>query len=131
MSANALSFSRPRAVAAADRALLCASIACSAVYFVTKPLQPFPGSIVLKGASVALLAVTALRSLPRNDNFVLGAALALSSLGDVFLDLTPQRFIAGLASFLCAHLVYAALFVGHWPRPLRFAGATRGESRLH
>jgi uncharacterized membrane protein YhhN len=39
-------------------------------------------------------------------------ALALSTLGDILLDLDPQRlFVFGLGSFLVAHVVYIFLFV--------------------
>jgi len=38
------------------------------------------------------------------------AALAFSLLGDVFLMLRRQRFLAGLWSFLFAHLAYVAAF---------------------
>ncbi len=47
-------------------------------------------------------------------------ALAFSLVGDVFLMLRSDRFVAGLVSFLGAHLVYAAAFAqgvelpGHW-----------------
>lgn len=44
------------------------------------------------------------------------AALALSLLGDVFLMLRDERFVAGLASFLLAHLAYVGGFAveGRW-----------------
>lgn len=38
------------------------------------------------------------------------AGLILSTLGDVFLMLRPQKFIAGLASFLVAHIFYVIAF---------------------
>lgn len=38
------------------------------------------------------------------------AALLLSLIGDIFLMLKPARFLAGLAAFLLAHIVYAAAF---------------------
>lgn len=38
------------------------------------------------------------------------AALVLSLLGDVFLMLEPEEFIAGLVAFLLAHLAYIAGF---------------------
>ena len=42
----------------------------------------------------------------------LGASLA----GDIFLMLRPERFLAGLAAFLAAHLLYIGAFAGLvWP----------------
>jgi len=40
------------------------------------------------------------------------AALAFSLLGDVFLMLPADLFLAGLAAFLIAHLAYVGAFVG-------------------
>jgi uncharacterized membrane protein YhhN len=67
---------------------------------------PIP-AIVVKGLSVTLLAMVALRA----DRRLLGFALLLSSLGDVLLACGRGFFLAGLAAFLCSHLVYIALFV--------------------
>jgi len=52
------------------------------------------------------------------------AGLALSLAGDVFLMLPRDRFIAGLVSFLLAHVAYIAAFttgVGFGAMPLAFA----------
>ena len=54
------------------------------------------------------------------DPAILGIALALSSLGDVLLDLPRWGgFVRGLVAFLLAHLVYIALFARNFRRPLR------------
>ena len=56
---------------------------------------------------------------------MLGAALALSTLGDVLLDLDPVRlFVFGLGSFLVAHLVYISVFIRNRRRTVPF-GAPR------
>lgn len=110
------------------RALLLLSIAAGTLYFATASMHPFPGSILLKGLSVGLLAVLAyLESAPetphRADALLLGTALLLSSNGDVLLDMDPKRlFIPGLAMFLLAHIVYILLFVRNWPKPVRVGG---------
>jgi len=44
--------------------------------------------------------------------------LACSLAGDVFLMLPSDRFVAGLASFLAAHLAYVAAFQSDEPIPL-------------
>lgn len=119
-----------------DAALLITSLACSAVYLFTQRWQPFPGSVVIKALSIAPLAMLAFRllrepdehasGLPRrrdHDGLILAAALGLSCLGDIFLDLDPAGFfVHGLLAFLSAHLVYILLFVRNWQRPLRPAG---------
>lgn len=110
------------------RALLLVSIAAGTLYFATASFHPFPGSILLKGLSVGLLAVlayleSAADTQHRADALLLGTALLFSSNGDVLLDLDPKRlFIAGLAMFLLAHIVYIVLFVRNWPRPVRLSG---------
>jgi uncharacterized membrane protein YhhN len=136
MRFDALTFGRLRGLAATDRALLLLSIICSAIYFVTQRWQPFPGSIALKALSIATLSLLAFRLLREpekdlrgielfrdRDNLILGMALAFSSLGDVFLDLDPERlFVNGLLAFLVAHIIYILLFVCNWARPLRPTG---------
>jgi uncharacterized membrane protein YhhN len=68
---------------------------------------------VCKPATLALLVGVA-ATLEADDNVVRACflvALVLSLLGDVFLMLPQDLFIAGLASFLAAHL---AFIVGLW-----------------
>lgn len=135
MNTDALTFGRLRNFKSVDRWLLMLSIVCGLAYLVTKGVQPFPGSIVIKALSIAPLAVLAYRVLgetsadPKGvewlrdrDNLILCVALGFSSLGDVFLDLPGGYFIQGLVSFLAAHLIYILLFVRNWPRPLRPGG---------
>jgi len=133
MSFESLTFGRLRNFDAVDRMLLLLSIVCSATYFVTQAWRPFPGGVILKALSVAPLAVIAFRALREpddhphgvewlrdSDHLILGMALAFSSLGDVLLDLDPDRlFVRGLQAFLFAHFIYILLFVRNWPWPLR------------
>lgn len=74
-----------------------------ALHYVFKPLPML----------VAIVAVAAraysTRTKGRFDQNLL-AALAASLAGDIFLMLPGNYFIAGLASFLVAHLFYVALF---------------------
>jgi len=84
------------------------SIVCGFLYLVTQPWQPYTGSVIVKGLSVGPLALLAFLV----GSPMLGAALALSTLGDVLLDLDPVGlFVFGLGSFLVAHLVYISLFI--------------------
>ena len=96
-----------------------ASVAASAVYLLTQPWQPYPGSAFIKGFSVAALAWIAYREAAG----LLGTALLLSSIGDVLLDLDPGLFVIGLCAFLAAHLLYTVIFVIHRARPVVLSGA--------
>ena len=88
---------------------------CGFAYFVTLPWQPYPASFIVKGLSVAALAILAFIT----GTPILGFGLAISSLGDVLLDLDPERlFVYGLGSFLAAHLIYIFLFVRNRRRPM-------------
>jgi uncharacterized membrane protein YhhN len=85
-----------------NRILLVVSVAAALIY-----LLGFDG-VWAKGLTVSMLAVIAFRS----RQPLLGTALAFGSLGDVLLDLDPQRlFVFGLGAFLLGHLTYIALFV--------------------
>jgi uncharacterized membrane protein YhhN len=63
---------------------------------------------------VFLLAFTLLHPLPADEGdrqrIAIAAALAFSLAGDVFLMQTKDMFVAGLASFLVAHLCYVVAF---------------------
>lgn len=71
------------------------------LHYVGKPLAT---------ALVLLLALRAPRAGPPRWRRGILAGLALSWLGDVFLMLPGDYFVAGLASFLLAHLCYLAAF---------------------
>lgn len=84
------------------------SLLFGSLYLLTLPAQPYFGSAAIKGLSIATLAWVAWCGGSR----LLASALAASSVGDVLLDIGPQDlFVPGLAAFLTAHLLYAALFV--------------------
>jgi uncharacterized membrane protein YhhN len=103
------------------RLFIVLSVVCGVVYLVTARWQPYPGSVIIKGLSVGPLAVLAFVA----GSPLLGAALALSTLGDVLLDLDPVRlFVFGLGSFLVAHLVYISVFIRNRRRTVPF-GAPR------
>ena len=87
------------------------SAAASLAYLVFPAWAPSYPQIVLKGLSVTLLALVALQA----DHRLLGLALLCSSAGDVLLAYGSRFFLGGLAAFLCAHLVYIALFVRRGP----------------
>jgi uncharacterized membrane protein YhhN len=94
-------------------ALWSLSIFSGVAYFITIPWHPFPGTIALKGLSVSMMAVAAWISMEESplqkERRLLTAALALSSLGDILLDM-QGKFVFGLGSFLLAHICYVQLF---------------------
>lgn len=67
---------------------------------------------------VLALAATSARPVAGGYQALVCAGLVFSLAGDVFLMLPRDRFVAGLASFLIAHLFYIAAFA---PRPATFA----------
>ncbi len=94
-----------------SRAFFYVSAAASAAYLLTMKWHPFWGSPLVKGCAVGALAALALESRgARRDAGVLALGLALSTAGDILLDLDPRLFAYGLGAFLLAHLTYICLF---------------------
>jgi uncharacterized membrane protein YhhN len=104
----------PAGCTAVERRLLALSIVAGSLYFVTGGGPPHPLAVVLKALSVSPLAAIAFRLLRGRERWLLGGALAASTLGDVLLKL-QGLFLPGLGAFLCAHLCYATLFARDWP----------------
>lgn len=68
----------------------------------------------MKALPILLLLVITLRSAPFRGRLGLAAAVFFSGCGDVILDLNFKgAFIAGLASFLTAHVCYVIVFALH------------------
>ncbi|MFQ5575354.1 MAG: lysoplasmalogenase [Anaerolineae bacterium] len=59
---------------------------------------------------ILLIAVLAQRPVSAGYKYLIVAGLLFSLAGDVFLMLPGDRFVAGLVSFLIAHLFYIAAF---------------------
>jgi uncharacterized membrane protein YhhN len=105
-----------------DKILLKISILCGTLYLIAPfifgvQLEKFwlPNAII-KTLSIALLSIIAFR----NNFLLLGFALLLGSLGDLFLALPFGLFVYGLSAFLFGHLVYITLWVRSWEKPLQF-----------
>jgi len=108
---------------ALDRLALGASAGFALAYFLSLPLEPYAGIVVVKGAAVFLLALIAWRQLKSTNGRLLALGLLISSVGDVFLRIDGVGlFVQGLASFLIAHLCYVAIFVRLTGRPLSLSG---------
>jgi uncharacterized membrane protein YhhN len=89
---------------------LVLSVVAATLYLPTTARPPSWRRLVAKTAGVALLAVL---SLAVGGPWLLTLALALSALGDACLAREGEgAFMAGLVSFLGAHLAYAVLFAG-------------------
>ena len=105
---------------ARGRALAAVAIVAALLYVAGLALGAPALRLVTK--PVPALALAALVLSGRRDGYAgaLAAGLTLSALGDALLEL-PGRFVAGLATFLCAHVVYTAAFVSddRRLRPLR------------
>lgn len=85
-------------------------------YFVTIAWHPFPGSLILKGLSIATLAAFAWTL----KHSLLALALGVSALGGMLLDVQSfNLFIPGLIAFFAAYILYAIRFHSQWQRPLR------------
>jgi uncharacterized membrane protein YhhN len=67
---------------------------------------------------IAALALVPPLSAPAPYRALVFVGLLFSLAGDVFLMLPRDRFVAGLLSFLCAHLCYIAAFAGEGLRAL-------------
>jgi uncharacterized membrane protein YhhN len=75
---------------------------------------------VFKPLALGLLIVAAVALRDGDPAYVFGftvAALVLSLAGDVFLMLPRDLFVAGLGSFLVAHICYIAAFIPDAPSP--------------
>lgn len=87
--------------------LVFAAIA-AAYYVVMIDRKPDLRRTLVKTAPIALLSLLAAL---QGGPVLLAAALALSALGDACLAQDGERaFLAGLASFLAAHIAYSVLF---------------------
>ncbi len=103
-----------------DKILLKISILSGVIYLIApflfgEQLATYwlPNAII-KTLSIALLSIIAFR----NKFLLLGFALLLGSIGDLFLALPFGFFVYGLGAFLIGHLVYITLWIRHWKSPL-------------
>jgi len=118
----------------ADNALLSALVLCSGVACIAaQSLGRSRAVYVFKPLTMLLILALALQpspSTPAAYRWLVVTALLFSLVGDVLLMLPSDRFAAGLASFLVAHLVYTAAFAGEaglgpslaWLLPFAAAG---------
>lgn len=106
-----------------DRQLWALSVVGGVLYLIITFDLPYPGRAILKALGVGAMTAIAFRRYLKDRTggaLLLTLALALSCLGDIFLALRGKGwFVYGLGSFLFAHLVYIALYIRNWQRPLR------------
>ena len=85
------------------------------IFIVSIRFTPYPLSYAVKALPILLLLFLALRTAPFRGRLGLMAAIFFSACGDVILDLNFKgAFIAGLASFLTAHVCYVVVFALHF-----------------
>ena len=100
-----MSFTAP---VAAQMLISVTAAAAYLLFYVRRP--PSLNRTVIKTLAIAALAALAVIM---DGPWLLVAALALSALGDLFISRDGEAaFLAGLGSFLCAHIAYVALFWG-------------------
>lgn len=88
---------------------LILSLAAAVLYLAVRARPPSLRRTLVKTGSTALLALLAFTE---GGPALLVAALALSAAGDAFLAQDGEKaFLAGLASFLAAHIAYVPLFL--------------------
>jgi uncharacterized membrane protein YhhN len=98
----------PGGIEATANGTLILSAAAAIVYGVIVNMRPMPLRTAVKMLAVGLLAAL---TMVENGPPMLFGALVLSAFGDAFLSREGDRmFLAGLASFLLAHLFYLVLF---------------------
>lgn len=100
---------------------LLAAIAASAIAAIVAHARDWRAGIYVFKPLTTLMILTLAWWAPVGGAYRLPivAGLALSLIGDVFLMLPKDRFVAGLVSFLLAHLCYIAAFASggvdlHW-----------------
>jgi uncharacterized membrane protein YhhN len=102
---------------------LCVAIACSAVWTIVATVRGRRrGVYVFKPLTTLLVLALAWHmpgTLPLYKPLVM-CGLVFSLFGDVFLMLPRDRFVAGLVSFLIAHLLYVRAFVDGGGEGFRF-----------
>ena len=100
----------PGGIEANANATLLFSFVAAVIYAFALDMPPKLTRTAAKTLAVAFLAVLAVM---QGGPLLLVTALALSAIGDAFLSRDGEKaFLAGLASFLAAHIVYVALFIG-------------------
>lgn len=99
----------PGGIANASNGTLLFSLLFAVFYALVIFRAPSHRRTIAKTAATLLLAMLAMLE---GGPWLLIAALALSAAGDAFLAYDGERaFMAGLGSFLAAHIAYIALFI--------------------
>lgn len=91
-------------------ALTILTIVSAALNILAEYRGPRRNVYIFKPLAVAFIILIALQSQPPVYKYMIVAGLLFSLAGDIFLMLPGDRFVAGLISFLIAHLFYIAAF---------------------
>ncbi len=100
-------------------ALTILVVVSAALHIIAEYKGPQLHVYIFKPLTVLLIIGLALQSRGSLYKYLIVAGLLFSLAGDIFLMLPADRFIAGLVSFLIAHLFYIAAFTmygasAHW-----------------
>ena len=95
--------------------LAAAALTCLLGESLRVPLLVYAGKPLATVAAIGIAARSA-DAVSAGYQGWITAGLTCSLVGDVFLMLPSDRFVAGLASFLVAHLLYIVAFVRHGGR---------------
>ncbi len=95
--------------------LTVAALTCLAGEYLHVPALVYAGKPLATLAAIGIAARSA-DAVGAGYRAWITAGLVCSLVGDVFLMLPSDQFVAGLASFLVAHLLYIAAFVRHGGR---------------
>src|SRR5512141_2427276 len=93
------------------RAAWALGLGTAVIFFIGAALDVPTLRLAAKPWPVVLLAVFCLRERRDVYAYLIAAGLFASAAGDVLLEIAPGLFLAGLASFLVAHLCYVAAFL--------------------
>jgi uncharacterized membrane protein YhhN len=91
--------------------LIVSAVVCLVGEYLDSAVLVYVGK-PLATLAVIMLAVRSTTPVSARYRALISAGLMCSLAGDVFLMLPSDQFIAGLVSFLVAHLFYLAAFVG-------------------
>ncbi len=99
-----------------DRTLLIIGLLAAAAYFYGLFADQYMLRLLTKSIPVLCL-IAWLAPFPDADHRRIAMALAMSAVGDLFLEFQPPFFVPGLVAFLGAQVVYIVAFTARDRRP--------------
>lgn len=98
-----------------NRVLSILFFGLASIFLISIIFYPYPFSFILKAAPILFLLVCVFIYVPGEKGKLLSVGYLLSAVGDILLDIDPERFfIFAMSSFVVAHLCYILVFI---PQP--------------